>query len=396
MTTDLLILTDNPTGNTGLGRVGRQIANRIHQHMPDVFRVGIAGIGGGENILPYPVYPMEMKYGDQFPYAWREHCRDGEGILLTITNAVWLEWLTNPESLPLCDLREFGMRAKMKKWAYAPVDAESAGGKLPPREAKILAKFDRVLAYTKFGADLIEKSIRPFAEWQVPWKKDPIPHLPHGTDSAVFHPLSREESRKSQFGPRVLKRQVSLDMNTLILGIVATNTARKDWPLAYRTIAELRARGVDVGVWAHTNRVSGYWDLVEMAESFGVRDCIQFTATSLSDQDMAWGYAACDVILGIGSGEGWGMPLSEALACGVPVVTGDYSGVTEFVPAAYRVAPWGWHDEGLFVCKRPVYRAGDWADRIIWAKGTNVRLDSKFTWDECWPAWERWLKGGLS
>lgn len=386
----LLILGDSPLGVTGLGRIGARIALNIHTHMPDVFRVAMTGLGEKvEHNLPYPFYPLPPDYSEALPKVWKEFAGDEPGILFTILNAAWLPWITHPQEPMKAWLKKY----RIKKWAYVPVDAESIGGKLPAFESHILSKFDRVLAYTKFGADLIGKSIRDYPEWQLPWKLGPIPHLPHGTDSHVFYPRPRQEARASKFCEQVLGYEGKIEAG-LMLGCVATNTLRKEWPTVFEILAGLKARGEDVGLWAHTQAVSHSWDLVGMANAFGVRDCVAFTTKQLSDEAMAWGYATCDVVLGAAR-EGWGLPLSEALACGVPVVTVNYGGATEFVPEEYRVMPWAWRWDGYFCSRTPVMRASDWADRIQWAKGREVILDPKFTWDGCWPAWESWLREGL-
>jgi glycosyltransferase involved in cell wall biosynthesis len=192
-----------------------------------------------------------------------------------------------------------------------------------------------------------------------------------------------------------LKTEGRLSPQTFLLGICATNTPRKDWGLAFETCAELKVRGEPIGIWAHTDRITGAWDLEAMVKSFGLRDDIQFTIGNLSDEDMAWGLSACDVVLGIGAGEGWGLVNSESLACGVPCISFDYAGVKEFTHPDLLIKPASWRWDGFFCNQRPIGSASEWADRAVAVKGKLFDLDPQFYWDNCWPRWEAWLKEGL-
>ncbi len=49
--------------------------------------------------------------------------------------------------------------------------------------------------------------------------------------------------------------------------------------------------------------------------------------------DMARLYTACDAYVSAAKAEGWGLPLLEAMACGLPVIAPNYSGPSEFLSA---------------------------------------------------------------
>ncbi|WP_420402523.1 glycosyltransferase family 4 protein [Nisaea sp.] len=49
-------------------------------------------------------------------------------------------------------------------------------------------------------------------------------------------------------------------------------------------------------------------------------------------------YRACDAFVSPFRAEGWGLPVCEAMACGLPVIATDYSGPTEFMDeSVYRI-----------------------------------------------------------
>ena len=249
-----------------------------------------------------------------------------------------------------------------------------------------------MLAYTKWGAEVIDRTMESDPLWIGPKTS----YLPLGTDEKIFYPRSRKEARRLVVNRLAHKNGIVSDDITLI-GIVATNTPRKDWALGFEICAELLRRGVNVGLWAHTDQFRKNWDLISLAESFGMRQRTILTSGHIPDEHMAWGYAACDCTLGIGS-EGWGLPISESLAMGIPCITGDYAGQTEFTPSNLRVKPVGFRYEGYWANKRPVFNAAEWADRVQLATSNNQReslLDRRYFWGGCWPEWESWLRNGI-
>jgi len=80
--------------------------------------------------------------------------------------------------------------------------------------------------------------------------------------------------------------------------------------------------------------------------------------------DVARLYRSCDAFLMPSRAEGWGLPIMEAMACGLPVITTNYSGQTEFVTEnnAYLT-----DIKGLVDIKDPVFfdprrYHGQWAE----------------------------------
>ena len=391
----LLIVSDAVSSPTGLARVARELAVRIHTHLSDTFELATAGYGGTySRKFPWKQYSFQ-KLTDwtipELPGIWQDFAGDRKGIILWVWNASWLPWLANPDLLPPSDLKTFLQSGQFENWIYVPVDAEGPYGKMVESQGEILKKFDRVLAYTKFGADVIDRTCG--------WEEGTTAHLPHGTDGTVFYPRDRHEARQG-FVARVTNQGTQIISDDVLLaGCVATNTARKDWGLAFETCAELLRKGVNIGLWAHTDRFQKAWDLLSLADEFGMRERVIFTNGHLSDEDMAWAYAACDCVLAIGSGEGWGLSSSEALACGIPAITGDYAGAAEFTPQGLKITPVGYRYEGYYANKRPVFRAMDWANRVLEviqpADSICSLLNSKYFWGSCWQKWAAWLLEGV-
>jgi glycosyltransferase involved in cell wall biosynthesis len=402
-----LLVSDSVTSPTGLGRVARESAIRICKIKSDetdssgltlpLFDFATAGYGGTySKKFPFHQYPFS-KLQDwtipELPQIWYDHAGDREGIIFFIWNASWLPWFTDPSRIQNGDLRTLLEKKPWKTWLYAPVDSEGPNRRLSEDEAKVFSKFDRVIAYTQFGARAIEKTLDAHAKDGIEFHR--IEHLPHGTDGSIFFPRSREQARET-FIPRVLNKPGKIMPDILLVGVCATNTPRKDWPLAFETCKILIDRGHNVGLWAHTDRFQRNWNLPALADEFGMRQRVIFSNCNLKDEDLAWAYAACNVTLGIGS-EGWGLPISESLAMGVPCITGNYAGATQFTDESLMVDPIAYRYDGYYNSKRPDFRAADWADAVerFPNGGRHSLLNSCYLWENCWNEWEKWLREGV-
>lgn len=386
---NLLVLSDNPSSSTGLARITRELVSRIHANLSDTFEVATFGLGGvASKKLPWTQYvitkldnwaPLDL------PRVWIDFAGERKGITLSIWNPSWLPWLADCEQMLNGDLKNFLRTKPFERWIYAPIDAEGPNGRMPDEIADVISKFDRSLMYTAWASRMYERT-----------KGVTLPHLPHGTDTHIFYPRDKAEARKT-FVQTVTGGDASeLHPDVFLVGIVGTNTARKDWELGFRVCGELLSRGLNVGLWAHTNKFKGHWNLMGLAKDYGMMGRMIPTITDLSDEQMAEAYAACDVVLGIGLGEGHGLVHTDALACGIPVVHGNYAGATDYMPKEMLVEPRGYFADGWFGHKRPVFDEKDMADVVQSVAGKPTSLPQGWSWDECWGDWEKWLLEGVN
>ena len=158
--------------------------------------------------------------------------------------------------------------------------------------------------------------------------EDIIEVVPEGVDPAKFHPLVRSGYTNHQ------------DEIYRVL-VVSKFEERKGFPellegyakaFGSDTAAKLMLKSDSLYMMPHTgdayqNNLSELQDLVEQA---GIKNATYLNGV-LSDDDLAHLYNACDVLLFPSRAEGWGLPLIEAIATGMPVATTFYSGHTEFL-----------------------------------------------------------------
>ena len=140
---------------------------------------------------------------------------------------------------------------------------------------------------------------------------------------------------------------------------------------------------------------------------FGLGEYVEVTYPLVDDAWMAEQYRRCDVTFLPSTGEGWGYPIFESLACGTPAVTGDYAGGASAMRAFglewFLVQPMAWRLEGIHNCVRPVYNANDFVNKIVevaeWSTPDRMRSTAAnvehLSWMKLGHRWKQWFRDGL-
>lgn len=379
--TPLMIVGDGPQEPTGLGRILRDLATQIHESDLPVELVTVGG-----SVPPvwtrWPHFPLDERlhrgedWGASYVDAlWSSYFGSRPGIL-------WLIW--DPSRLVYYQ----GIQAPVQKWAYSAIDATNAIGSVGGPAGEALRTWDRVIAYGRWASRVI-KTVR---------QQTGVPYLPHG-----ITPLAgtiEPEWAREQLGPHCKRDDV-------VIGCVATNQARKDLGLYFRTLATLRGRGMPVFGWLHTDVLVKAWSVQQLVQDHAL-DHRVMVSTTLTDPELAALYQACAVTIAPGLGEGFGYPIVESLMNGVPVVHGDCGGGRELMPKReWRFPVRELRLEGIYALQRPVFRPDDVANAIeralAWRTGEGEAVAQGYCkgavahleWAGLWPRWYAWIKAGL-
>lgn len=376
-----LIVGDGPQELSGLGRIARDLAGHIQaSDLP----VDLVQLGG---IVPPPWlswrhFPLDPRNDDwgaaQVRQYWLDLWGDRPGILFVIWDPGRL-FAYHDIDLPV------------KKWTYTAIDGANTHGSVGGPARVAIQNFDRVLAYGRWGSEVLATV------------RTPVPYLPHGVHLETFSkPLDvdDDETVARLLGPH-------RGQDDLLIGCVATNQPRKDLSLFFGVLDQLKARGRKVYGWLHTDVGVKAWSIQQLVEDFNVRKGLTVT-TNLTEPDLALLYRACDLTIAPGLGEGFGYPIVESLAAGVPVIHGDHAGGVELVPRReWRPPVRETRIESVYNIVRPVYRIEDFtnaAERVLeWRTEVGMTTCeaycrgsvSHLSWSQLWPRWRAWIEQGL-
>lgn len=393
----LMIVGDAPTAGTGFGRITGDIASRIAANLSDVYRVATLGYGGiASRKLNHHHYVAEGMDGwiiPSLPEVWNDWAGRESGIVMFISDPSRLQWFSRPE---LSDelarypsLKQFLMKPPFQKWIYAPVDASGPNDRLTFPLAQNLFGFDRILAYGKWGQDVIRRTLGDQES-----EKRGLTSLPHGIDTEVFYPRNKQTSRAFFFsitGASTLRGEKELiKPDEALIGIVATNQSRKDFGMALESVAIL-SRQRKIRLWIHTDVLERGWSIPALLVDFGLLDRTVISLGHLPDDSLAKAYSACDIVLGIAP-EGFGYVHVESTACGTPCITGSYAGGAELVTSEMLVDSVASRYESIWACRRPVYNSEDWASKANEWIGQSTSLDLRYEWMNNWQNWETYLR----
>jgi len=201
---------------------------------------------------------------------------------------------------------------------YGPLDHTQYG----KTHRKTLRSFSDVIACSKFG-QLESRKYGVDAKL-----------IPHGVDTRVFKPLNREKCREA----------FSFKEDKFIIGIVAANSdpePRKGWDKMFLGIKTLLDNNPKlkkkIMVFAFTKPVSNKgFDLPGLAREIGIKKWVFFPEkmaelVGLPAEEMAQLYNCFNILLNCSRREGFGIPIIEAEACGIPVIATNGSSMIELV-----------------------------------------------------------------
>ena len=164
----------------------------------------------------------------------------------------------------------------------------------------------------------------------------PIRYVPHGVDTRALHPMERGEARAG----------LGWSSDVFVAGMVAANSGtRKAFAQHIEGFRMFHERHPDSMLYLHTMEVApGGLDLSSICLKAGLkigRDVVFCDPyryfLGVSHTNLAALYSAMDVLLMVTKGEGFGLPIVEAQACGTPVIVGDWSAMPELCFSGWKV-----------------------------------------------------------
>lgn len=248
--------------------------------------------------------------------------------------------------------------------AYFPIE----GFPVPASFIDMAKLIARPVTYLEWGSEMIYNS-----------SGFRIDHVPHGLDHAKFERF--DEARRQK-----LKDDIGWG-DKFVIGSFGRNKRTKQQPRLIETIRMLKEEGIkDVVLYLHCQPFEGNmmqgWALQDIVKYNEVEDYVCFPpnngftqvwgidyekpteipehiindlandpdrerkerAIILSSYSMIERYNMCDLFVTVSQAEGFNLPLGEAMACGVPVISVDDAGSQKEVAcgAAHFIKPIEW------------------------------------------------------
>lgn len=260
----------------------------------------------------HTVYPSgaDIHGADVLPHHARHF---GADLVIALMDA-WALDLPPDHGLPLA-------------W-WMPVDCDGGGGLQErglglPDHVRLTACGGVPVAMSRHGEAMLRRA-----------GHDPL-YVPHGVDTTVWKPPEDREA---------IRRALGVD-DAFVIGINAANVdkTRKGWPEQLAAFAKLHRRHPDTVLVAHTlKKVPGGLNLPEIARDLGIDGAVRWSdqyllsAGLITPEMLAATTGAWDLYSGCSYAEGFGLPVLEAQACGVPAVVTDGSAMAE-VGAGWKV-----------------------------------------------------------
>lgn len=220
-------------------------------------------------------------------------------------------------------------------------------------------------------------------------------YVPHCVDMQVFTPQPRATS----------KQRLGLPDDRFVVGMNAANkgqeVVRKAFPQALLAFRELHRRHPDTVMWLHTEQFGVHQgvNLDRMVRDLGLDDVVFFSEQypyrigSINQSALSVMYSGFDVLLNPSMGEGFGIPIVEAQACGVPVIANGFSAMPELVDTGWLVDhERTWHESQRSWWTTPLVgsivdaleEAYEWRGNPAHVRRQMVRYDVDTVMVECW------------
>jgi glycosyltransferase involved in cell wall biosynthesis len=249
-----------------------------------------------EGILQYPT--VNHVYGSD---AMVLHGRDFKA---DVCFSFQDQWTLNPQDIQ-----------QINRWIpVTPIDCDP----VPENVLQNIRMAYRVITYSKFGQrKLQEKGL--FSTY-----------IPHTVNTEIFKPMDKVERKK----------KAGINPDTFLVGMVSANKewgARKSFQEvldAFKRFIEFEPKAL---IYIHSNpNFPGGFPFDKYAEFIGIRDRLLFPDMyqmnfNTGKEEMALIYNTFDVLMAPSRSEGFCLPLIEAQACGIPVITNNWTSMTELV-----------------------------------------------------------------
>lgn len=318
----LLWLSNAPWAATGYGNQTGLFVPRLKRAGFEMFVNAFYGLEGGVmNWGDIPVLPKGLlPYGQDIAAAHANYFEIR--YILSLVDA----WVFNNSPF-----YESLINERVRWLAWFPVDSDP----LPPPVLEAVRRAYKRIVFSRFAERMVNDAGLD------------CHYIPHGINTKALYPLPMSEARKH------LRDFVRIPVpdDAFLVGMVAANKgfpSRKAFAEQIQAFSIFKKKHSDALLYLHTSdgemgEFQGV-NLPEYIASVGLRvgKDVLFPPRynyfmGFPDEFMRNLYSAMDVHLLASTGEGFGIPIVEAQACGTPVIVGDWTAMPELCFSGWKV-----------------------------------------------------------
>ena len=198
---------------------------------------------------------------------------------------------------------------------WAPSDG---GAGMPKGCDMVLRKMDQAVMYSKFS----KQQVKDYYGLDLPF-------IPLGTEPDRFYPLSQEKKE-------LIRAKYGLN-GKFVVGVVARNQPRKFLDRTFKAFKLLKNKIPNAVLFMHSDPTdpAQAFSMIELIKDYNLENRVCFSGMN-AHKGFDWNqmnevYNVMDCFLLTTSGEGWGIPLIEAMSCEIPVLATDYTTTPEII-----------------------------------------------------------------
>ncbi len=306
-------------------------------------------------------------------------------------------------------IKDIPNRKTFKYIQYMPID----GGPIPEYWLEWLYHIDQLVLYANYGVEELSKVTDKI-------KPDMIYH---GNHPDRYFPISKE-NKKDIFskigywkvtGPFEVGQKNGLEEDDFVVGIIARNQPRKNYDRVLKSFAEFAKDKPNVKLWIHAALKDAAYNLANLVYMLKLQDKVCFSPNysigkGMSEKQLNMLMNMFDVHFLPCQGEGFGLPILENMACGVPQIVPDYSSHVEWCKPASILIPLDKLDDFSIGMPHPVDRALPKISECVKCLNEiynnkelreelskNARsIAEKMTWVSTIPNWEKTIYNTLT
>jgi glycosyltransferase involved in cell wall biosynthesis len=328
-----LLYVGDANCDSGFARATHKICDYLHA--TERWKVHVLGLNhsGDQTPYPYPIYhPTGMT---AFPSTRDGSVRIAQLIqdirpdVVVLQNDTW--------NIPgyMRQIARIPKEHRPKVVGFLAVDGKNVQGRYLDGTIKgVDQPLDKAIFWTEFAAN----------EARLGGWSGPTAVVPLGVDTSIYYPRNKMKSRREILGTELIGVQQVPIEDAFIVGSIGRNQPRKRLDLQIRFFAEFvrRTKADNAFLFIHTSPTGDVGIDIEQAMAYeGIGEHLILSAPpvgyGLKEPAMAKLINCLDMLMSCAY-EGFGLPVIEAMACGIPTALPRWSALEDlFAPAAHMI-----------------------------------------------------------